>query len=106
MIKSENDITGAWARQRREELGLSQTEFWRAACLSKAMASAYENGREMSPRVRRLMYLRHVLGIPVEGDLSSLHGIAERLRNVANVSRQVGDNIEDAIAVLESGETR
>lgn len=105
MIISENEITGAWVRARREALGMSQTEFWACACVSKGMASSYENGRPMSAKVRRLIYLRHVVGIPIDGDLASIKGMAANMRKMSSASRKARMRLNMAAGMVRQVDT-
>lgn len=63
-ITHENQIDGEWAYNKRKLLGMSQTDFWAPALVSKGMASSHESGRPITGKAQRLLFLRYVLNIP------------------------------------------
>ncbi len=63
-IKKESDFNAQNVRALRESLGMSQSQFWGAVCVSTARGSAYEIERNKIPApVKRLLWLHYFMGI-------------------------------------------
>lgn len=104
-LKTEKDITGSVAKAMREQLALSQSEFWGAVCVPISTGCAYETGKtaEIPKPVRRLLYLQYVAGLPTDSSASELKTLARDIqtsRQASRAMRKVVSHIDDAMVIL------
>lgn len=118
MISKESEVTGPWAREYRQEKGMTQSQFWGVACVTKATACGYESGLNIPQKVKRLVFLHHIVGIPVNGNISEMKAMSAKLRDLAKADKKararllraadllnnVGASIQDVLRELEEGE--
>lgn len=97
-IKNESEINGITAKAIRENLGLRQSDFWGAVCISGARGCAYETGRTDIPKpIRRLLFLHYVLGVPT--DISSRE--IRELGKVADPARRARRQMDNASTYID-----
>ena len=102
-IRTEQDITAAVARQLRQNLGLTQKDFWESVGSSQASGFWYEQGkRKEVPRpIRMLIFLRYVAMLdfdvsnPAEADAVIRMGRAMRAKKDAVRLKQAAQVAEE-----------
>ncbi len=62
-MKANVKINADFILAKRKALGQNQSEFWREFGLTQSAGSRYESGRNIPPPTRKLIYLRHVVGL-------------------------------------------
>lgn len=87
MITDESQLTGQACLELRKKKGLGQTAFWAPAHVSRGMGSWYEHGNPVSPKVQRLIFLHHVVGIPVDADKKQLKEMVKAWRKSIRESK-------------------
>lgn len=65
-IDRDEQITGAVARQIRQDLGRSQVVFWGAVGIKRDTGNNYERRGRLPEPVRRLVFMKYIAGIPVD----------------------------------------
>jgi transcriptional regulator with XRE-family HTH domain len=78
MTLTEKEITGALARQLREQAGLTQTAFWEPLGVKQSVGCRYEADIPIPQAVRILLVAHYVSGIKI--DAGTREGVAELSR--------------------------
>ena len=87
MKLTEKEITGALARQLREEAGLTQTAFWEPLGVKQSVGCRYESDIPIPQAVRILLVAHYVSGIKI--DAGTHEGVAELTRLGAIQSKHI-----------------
>lgn len=104
-IKSEHDFNAKSVRALRESLGMNQSNFWGAVCVSTARGSAYEIERNKIPApVKRLLWLHYFMGfntqtVKVPEENAAINQARETLANAKS-------QIDQALKTLPLGTRR
>lgn len=97
-MTTESEITGAFARELREKLGLTQAEFWRPLGVKQSVGCRYEAEVQIPQAVRILLVARYVSGVKI--DASTPEGVAElwRLGSMQSCQAQAKSSVAHAKA--------
>ena len=80
-ITSPAQIDGAVAKALREQAGHSQREFWGSLGIGRARGCHLEKGRNrIDEPIKRLIYLHHVCGLPLDLPHDTMLALAETAR--------------------------
>lgn len=105
-ITNESEINGLSAKKLREDMKLTQAEFWGAVCVSNARGCAYETGRtEVPAPIKRLLFLHYVLGVPADTSSKEMQELAKVACPARRARRQMESAtrmIDEACELLES----
>lgn len=104
-MHTESDITGQIARQLREELGLSQREFWVPLGVLQSVGCRYETADIPVPAsVRILLVTRYCGGLMIDAatpegvaELARLGSIQQSQQQAKTLSRVIAADLEKAI---------
>lgn len=86
MKLTQKDITGAVARELREQSGLSQAAFWKPLGVKQSVGCRYEAANTIPQAVRILLVAHYVSGVKI--DAATHEGVAELSRLGAIQSKQ------------------
>ena len=78
---TEKDITGVFAKELRDRLKMTQTQFWKPLRVEQSVGSRYEqewNGVTIPASVKTLLIATHIAGLTL--DATTEAGIDELLR--------------------------
>lgn len=96
-MTTEDQITGPIARKMREELGLTQKQFWEPVGVAQSVACRYETANVPVPRaVRILVVARYIGGLEI--DASSEAGVRDlvRVAMLKHSQTKVRESYQDA----------
>lgn len=97
-IKTANGVTAKAVRELREDLNMSQSEFWGQFGMTQSGGSRYESGRVIPKPIRTLIFMKHVARIEID---ASTQAGANRLIRLGAL--QAADDASAKLAQTSSG---
>lgn len=102
--KRDSEITGHVARKIRQELGLSQAEFWGAIGIRRETGNNYERRGRLTEPVRLLVFAHYIAGIPVNDlqELRRVGAVAKAMREAGARLSEAAESVSQAAIYIES----
>lgn len=97
-VKSIDDITADWIVAKREADGLGPEEFWGPIRVKRGSAHRYEKGCLIPEHVRMLIYLHHVIGIPLNAEHQDLSAAGSIINSMVDAIAFLRNANRDTVA--------
>lgn len=105
-ISRPDQITGPIARQMRENMGLTQKQFWGPFGINKSRASGYETEKhEIDEPIQLLVYLHHVCRFPVNRPHDAMRRIGTVINNLGEGFEALDEALKGMEAAVEGLKT-
>lgn len=108
MQLTEDNITAAAVRTMREELGLTQTAFWKPLGVSQSVGCRYESDVPIPKPVRILIVTHYVAGIDITEDvkeLAKLGSIQSAFQEASGAAASARSDLERAVSKINEART-
>lgn len=100
---TETDVTNESARKLRQELGLTQKDFWGPVGVAQSVGARYEDDVKIPRPVRILVVARYVAGLKISAetsedlaDLQLMADVQRKLGTARSLARQVSKDLDGA----------